>query len=152
MKIPLSVKTAHWMFNTSVCVHILLGLLLPLAANIPVVREMLLAFLPGLAMSSALESQIIWLITIIGPTVASWALLLGCLKHVYCQGRAAHADDFIWWSMMVALWLWFLVDTSWSITNGIIGALLLNIPAFLSFFLPLCRFRQVRRSAARQSV
>ena len=109
--------------------HVLGGLLLPFIGQFEFAVEFVNSNLAGTA---AQAGAVFW-IGVFGPTVASWGILFLCLLNNYFTQPSV----LVWRSLLSAVLLWGLMDTSYCLLNGVPQALFTNIPAILLLLVPL---------------
>ena len=109
--------------------HIVGGALLPFLVHVDPVSKIIQQSLAGTA---AQHGAVFW-VGVFGPTVASWGVLFLCLLNIYF----AQVSMQVWRSLILAVLLWGVVDTSYCLLSGVPQALLSNIPAMLLLLLPL---------------
>lgn len=114
--------------------HIVLGCVLPLLGSSVVMQRWLpSAMLPNTIIPDVLREPITFLITLFGPTVASWGLLFLIAINLYFQTPTRQ----LWWSLIAALFVWYLGDSSYSLWHGASTAFILNSVVMLAIFIPL---------------
>ena len=123
---------------TMACLHILGGALLPFIVQFDVVAEFINTSLAGTA---AQAGAVFW-VGVFGPTVASWGILFFCLLNTYFT----QLSIVVWRSLLLAVLLWGLMDTSYCLLHGVQQALLSNIPAVLLLLIPLLLIHPKRLS------
>lgn len=120
--------------------HIIIGLLLPLLGQIDSVRRLLLdAMAPNYILSIPIAEHMTYLITLFGPTVASWGVLLLVLTNSYYQ----QPNKEKWLGLFVAVLIWFIGDSSYSMINGVYSAALLNSVVAMMLLLPIWQLRKL---------
>lgn len=128
--------------------HIVLGLCFPFLGQLASVNELLLAgMFPNQSLSVETAAQASFLITLFGPTVASWGILLLVLINQYVSSPSKN----LWRGMIIAVLVWYIGDTSYSGSHGASGAVLLNSIVAILFLIPLWRLRKLINSPYKQS-
>lgn len=125
--------------------HIILGLSFPFLGQLAFVNELLLAgMFPNQALSAETAAQASFLITLFGPTVASWGVLLLLLITIYMQSPSLY----LWRGMLFAILIWYIGDTSYSGSHGALGAILLNSIVAILLIVPMWRLRKLINNKA----
>lgn len=120
--------------------HIIIGLLLPLLGQIDSVRRLLLdAMAPNHILSISIAEHMTYLITLFGPTIASWGVLLLVLTKSYYQ----QPNKEKWLGLLVAVLIWFIGDSSYSMLNGVYSAALLNSVVAMMLLFPIWQLRKL---------
>lgn len=128
--------------------HIVLGLCFPFLGQLAYVNELLLAgMFPNQSLSHETAAQASFLITLFGPTVASWGILLLVLSNQYFSSPNKN----LWRGMIIAVLVWYVGDTSYSGSHGASGAVLLNSIVAILFLIPLWRLRKLINCPYEQS-
>ena len=120
--------------------HIVLGISFPFLGQVNVVNELLIAgMFPDQALSADTAAQASYLITLFGPTVASWGILLLLLINTFIKAPSLY----LWRGMITAVLVWYIGDTSYSGSHGATGAIILNSVVALLLLIPLWRLRKL---------
>ncbi len=120
--------------------HIALGIFLPFFAQIDSVEKLLVSeVFSGIALSSEAHSQAAYVISLFGPTVASWGILLFILIQNYSQ-TPTHRT---WLGLVAAILVWYIGDTSYSLLNNVSAAFFLNTFVVLCLLFPLWKLRSL---------
>ena len=85
------------------------------------------------------------LIQLLGPTVASWGLLFGCLVYLYRR----HAEALIKLGIFAALLLWLPLDCLISASHGLYWQVYLNLGVGLLIGLPLALLKPQQAQLSR---
>ncbi|OUS24765.1 hypothetical protein A9Q99_23510 [Gammaproteobacteria bacterium 45_16_T64] len=83
--------------------------------------------------SNANESLLRTILQLFGPTIASW----GALFCIAVSSYMRLGDQRIKMGIILALLIWFMIDCSLSVLNGINAHLVINILACISILPPL---------------
>lgn len=121
---------------TMAWLHIIGGALLPFINQFDVAIDFVNSNLAGTA---AQPGAVFW-IGVFGPTVASWGVLFLCLLNIYFTQPSVA----VWRSLLLAVLLWGLMDTSYCLLHDVPQALWTNIPALLLLLIPLLVVRPRR--------
>ncbi len=125
--------------------HIILGISFPFLGQFAFVNELLLTgMFPYQTLSAETAVQASYLITLFGPTVASWGVLMLLLINVYKQSPSLY----LWRGMLFAVLIWYIGDTSYSGSHGALGAVFLNSVVAILFVVPLWRLRKLINNEA----
>ncbi|MET1257066.1 hypothetical protein [Aliikangiella maris] len=121
-------------------IHIVAGLALPFIAQIEWIGEGLVNLVfTDLTLTSAVYKKALYIIALFGPTIASWGILLWLLVQSYC----AQPTKQKWLGINLAILVWFIGDTLFSMINGIHQALVLNGLVMLSLLISLWKIRRL---------
>ncbi len=124
--------------------HIILGVLFPLLGQIDSVSHIILdAMAPNLILNSSIAEHMTYLITLFGPTVASWGVLLLVLTNNYYQ----QPNKAQWLGLMLAVLIWFIGDSSYSMLNGVHAAAALNSAVAIMLLIPIWQLRKLYLTA-----
>jgi hypothetical protein len=114
--------------------HIILGIALPFLMKIEAFSNFMIEqIFPNISLSESAYSQVSYLIGVFGPTVASWGVLLLILINNFFESPSKQK----WSGLFIAILIWFIGDTSFSLMHGISIALYLNGIVAISLLTPL---------------
>ena len=122
--------------------HIAAGLLLCLLYFVTPAHAPLLQAV-YIAQPTALinESQLIFWLCILGPTIASWGVLFFALAHQYFLTPTI----FLWRCMVAAILIWAPLDSLLCTLNGIYAGAIGNIAVTIVFFVLLFRIKPLAK-------
>lgn len=84
-----------------------------------------------------IENLVSMIVRLFGPTVASWGLLM-----IYLIRQIFLFQDKVAWAFLISsLLMWFLLDTSISLSFGVMSHLWINSLAFVVILMPLLVFK-----------
>lgn len=114
--------------------HIVLGLLLPVVVQLQLFQPYFDLMAHTFAVNGADSASLMhFLISIFGPTVASWGVLFWALVTQSFQLRSKSG----WWLMMAATAVWAIYDSIYSSLYGLWLHAVLNGAVLLAIVLPL---------------
>lgn len=118
--------------------HIMAGLLLCLLYFITPIHLPLLQTI-YIAQPDAVDNpiQLVFWLSILGPTIASWGILFFALAHQYFLTPTL----FLWRCMMAAILIWAPLDSLLCILNNIYAGAIGNITVTIIFLALLFRIR-----------
>ena len=120
--------------------HIVLGVLLPFLAQIEMIEKLLVdTMFNNIALSGEAHAQAAYVISLFGPTVASWGMLLFILIQNYSQ----QPTQKIWLGLVAAILVWYIGDTSYSLLNNVGAAFVLNTLVTACLLIPLWQIRSL---------
>lgn len=118
--------------------HIILGILLPFLAQTNVVANLLVdEMFIGIALSNEAHLQAAYIISLFGPTVASWGILLFVLSQSFIDSPTKQK----WFGLIAAVLVWYIGDSAYSLINGVTSAFFLNSFVATSLLIPLWKIR-----------
>lgn len=118
--------------------HIAAGLLLCLLYFVtPIHAPLLQAVYIAQPTSLSNESQLIFWLCILGPTIASWGVLFFALVHQYFLTPTC----FLWNSLLAAILIWAPLDSLLCTLNGIYAGAMGNIAVTIVFLALLFRIK-----------
>ncbi len=122
--------------------HIAAGLLLCLLYFVTPIHAPLLQAV-YIAQPTALsnESQLVFWLCILGPTIASWGILFFALVHQYFLTPSI----FLWRCMVAAILIWAPLDSLLCTLNGIYAGAIGNVAVTIIFLVLLFRIRQLAK-------
>ncbi len=129
-------STAEKWLKCLAVVHIVGGLLLPMLALTSLI-EPYLASLEN-KFSSSNSDSLRFMLGVFGPTVASWGLLFYFAVHKAFISKT-HKE---WQLLIMALLIWALLDSIYSLYFGITIHILINGITLLLFLFPLLIVRK----------
>ena len=100
-------------------------------------QDLYLVFSVSNEISDQVDTMISMILRLFGPTVASW----GCLMIYLLHRIFSHNDRAALVFLSAATILWFLLDTTISLTFGVTSHLYINSAAFIAIILPLAVLR-----------
>ena len=115
--------------------HVLLGILFILIAQSSLINFYLEHLQQAFStdLSAQEESLVRTLLQLFGPTVASWGLLFCIATYSFVQqGKLA-----IKWALMLAVLIWFVLDSGLSLYMSLYYHLIINLVAAASIVIPL---------------
>lgn len=118
--------------------HVVGGVLLPLILFIPVLHPIILSAIYGDASYIMDSRQIIFWISILGPTIASWGVLYYALLHHYFTNPSPQ----LWYALLAALLVWAPLDSALCLYNGIVIGAVMNLTVTLIIIVLLFRVKQ----------
>ncbi len=120
-------------------VHIVAGLLLPVIVHTPVFSVYQQHLIKALAMTPGDTNGINFLVAILGPTVASWGILLFmAINHAFDKPTPKS-----WWMIIIASSVWAVYDSLLSLYYGVYWNAILNLIVFISIVIPLLKVKTV---------
>ena len=122
--------------------HIAAGLLLCLLYFVTPIHTPLLQAV-YIAQPTALsnESQLIFWLCILGPTIASWGVLFFALAHQYFLTPTV----FLWRCMVAAILIWAPLDSLLCTLNGIYAGAVGNLAVTIVFLVLLFRIKHLAK-------
>lgn len=132
----ISLKFAEKWLKLIALLHIIGGLLLPLLALTSFLDHYFIELQSVFPNSS--QDSLRFLIGLFGPTVASWGLLFyfGIDKSFRSKARRD------WSLLVIALLIWSILDSAYSLYFGIQSHFFINSFVLLSLLIPLCLVRK----------
>ncbi len=70
---------------------------------------------------------------VLGAVMVGWAVALLYILRVPFRREARSA----WYAITLSIGIWFVIDSAFTIYTGYVGNLILNIPFFVLFIIPL---------------
>jgi len=120
--------------------HIVLGLAFPFLMKIDVFSSFMISkMFPGMTLSGAFYDQAAYVVGVFGPTVASWGVLLLVLTNSYFSKPTKQ----LWTGLVLAVLVWFIGDTIYSLLHGVTFALFINGIVALLFLIPIYKSRSL---------
>lgn len=120
--------------------HIFLGVLLPFLAQIGTIEKLLVsAMFNNIELSREAHVQVSYVISLFGPTIASWGVLLFILIQHYSQTPTAKT----WLGLVAAILVWYIGDTAYSLLNNVSAAFVLNTLVAICLLVPLWQIRNL---------
>ncbi len=120
--------------------HIILGILLPFLAQTNIIATLLVnEMFKGIALSEEARSQAAYVISLFGPTVASWGILLLVLSQSFFESPSKKK----WLGLITAILVWHIGDSAYSLINGVVTAFLLNSFVTASLLIPIWKLRKL---------
>ncbi len=118
--------------------HIALGISLPFLAQTNVVANLLVdEMFIGIALSNEAHLHAAYIISLFGPTVASWGILLFILLQSFIE----MPNKQIWLGLIAAVLVWYIGDSAHSLINGVTSAFFLNSFVASCLLIPLWKIR-----------
>lgn len=131
-------KAAQRFLQLYALAHIIGGLLLPWLVDTAVFADYNAALAQAFGLhNAASRRQAIFLTGLMGPTIASWGVLL----LVLVQLSFARPTPMAWWGMVLAGLVWAPYDSLLSWQQGIYLNALINAASLLALLLPLWLLR-----------
>lgn len=132
-----TVQHCKFILQLIACAHIIIGLLLPVIVHTSVFSGYQQHLMKALAMTSDDINGIRFLVAILGPTVASWGMLLFmAINHAFAKSTPVS-----WWMIMIACSVWAVYDSLLSLYFGVYWNSILNLMVFISILIPLLKVK-----------
>ncbi len=127
-------STNHRVIQIIAIAHIVLGIALPFLGKIDFVGNLLVdEIFPGIELSEIAHTQAAYIISLFGPTVASWGILLLILSNSFFAEPTREK----WFGLFAAVLVWYIGDTSYSLMHDVKAALFLNSSVAVSLLIPI---------------
>lgn len=134
-----TVQHCKFILQLIACAHIVTGLLLPVIVHTSVFSGYQQHLIKALAMTPDNINGIRFLVAILGPTVASWGMLLFmAINHAFAKPTPKS-----WWMIMIASSVWAVYDSLLSLYFGVYLNAILNLIVFISIIIPLLNVKKV---------
>ncbi len=116
--------------------HVVAGLVLTLLPLTPDLQQTLASAIFGADKST---DTVMFLISVFGPTVASWGVLFFALVRAYCRNPSRDS----WRALMLSILIWAPLDSALSIHYGLHAAVALNAVVAVIVLALLFRVRNI---------
>ncbi|MAZ86382.1 MAG: hypothetical protein CL693_01960 [Cellvibrionaceae bacterium] len=128
----------YWLICVGVG-HAILGCVFVLLAFTPLMAPYMGALYEAFQVEPAAGVDLMLRTTLqfLGPTIASWGLLFALAVHFYRH----HGYPLIKWYILIAVFIWFTMDTALSLSQGIYVHLIANLVALCAILPPLLLLR-----------
>jgi len=139
-----SAKKYILIIKVIVVAHIFLGVLLPFLDQIDTIEKLLVsAMFNNIELSRGAHAQVAYVISLFGPTIASWGVLLFILIQHYSQTPTAKT----WLGLVAAILVWYIGDTAYSLLNNVSAAFVLNTLVAICLLVPLWQIRNLNNES-----
>ncbi len=140
-------STNHRIIQIIAIAHIILGIALPFLGKIDFIGNLLVEeIFSGIELSETAHTQAAYIISLFGPTVASWGILLLVLENSFY----AEPTKEKWLGLFAAVLVWYIGDTSYSLMHGVQAALILNSVVAISLLIPIWLNRNILKGKRNQ--
>lgn len=116
----------YWLISVGIG-HVLLGSIFVVLASTAVIDPYMESLYETFQVvpDDAVDLMLRTTLQFLGPTIASWGLLFALAVHFYYR----HGNSPIKWYIVMAVFVWFAMDTSVSLAQGIHVHLIVNLLA-----------------------